>query len=109
MDQPRLSPSTGSQPSTINSQPATNMGELVFNPNLPAEHSPISSAELRTQLQALQLEIDGRVTNEQLNDVTTNLQAELGQKASTAELTDGLNNLTAQTPSNVDGVDALAL
>lgn len=85
------------------------MGELVFDPNLPAEHSPISSAELRTQFQALQFEIDARATNDQLNDVSTNLLADLDQKASTAALTDGLNTLTAQTPNNVDGVDALAL
>ena len=82
---------------------------MPFNPNLPIEASPLDAAEMRNQFNGLKDEIDARATNDQLNDVSTNLLADLDQKASTAALTDGLNTLTAQTPSNVDGVEALAL
>jgi hypothetical protein len=34
------------------------MSTPTFNPNLPADHSPLSSAEMRDQLNALQAQIE---------------------------------------------------
>ena len=82
---------------------------MPFDPNFPPHGAGLISADWRNQFNGLKDEIDARATNDQLNDVSTNLLADLDQKASTAALNDGLNTLTAQTPNNVDGVDALAL
>ena len=43
---------------------------MAFDPNLPADHSPISSAELRAQLAALKEMIDQRPTMDQVLEAT---------------------------------------
>jgi len=60
---------------------------MAYDPNLPANNSPISSAELRSQFAGLKALID-------------DLQAQINQKAS---LTDLNNAITAGSAKNVDG------
>lgn len=45
---------------------------MAFDPSKPADNSPLSAAEMRTQLTSLNTDIQSRVTQPQLSNAETN-------------------------------------
>lgn len=68
---------------------------MPFDPSKPADNSPLSSAEMRTQLNALNADTQARVTQPELNNAMNNA------------ISAAINGALPQTSANTNNVNPL--